>query len=336
MKKTIYSLSILLALCFGLPSCEEWEPVLGNQGEPDEPAAVTLTPNTTIKDLKALYTKSGNPVHIESDLIIGGQVISSDASGNVYRSLYIQDATGGIEIKIGRTGLYNDYKLGQWIYVKCNGLTLGNYEGMLQLGMRDPTGSYETAYLDVQYLIDLHVFKGEKAAAVSPKEIGESNLKNSTYFGTYVTIKGLTYGKEIFCLWYPDSNGDTKSQSDRVFLSGKTWGVTTWAMSARKMKAYVNSGIWDTATLGDKSATVAQLRAAGKIDYAAYSVSQYFKMGSTDVQVRSSGYSKFADTEIPAEVLSGAVKVNLTGILTSYNGAPQFTLVDLGGVETVN
>ena len=58
---------------------------------------------------------------------------------------------------------------------------------------------------------------------------------------------------------------------------------------------------------------------------------QYFKMGKTDVQVRTSGYARFADTQIPEEVLAGE-PVTFTGILTEYKGAAQFTLIDLDGV----
>ena len=65
---------------------------------------------------------------------------------------------------------------------------------------------------------------------------------------------------------------------------------------------------------------------------AAYTLSQYFKVGKTDLQVRTSGYAKFADTKIDQRILNGA-KVNLTGILTYYNGNNQFTLIDLDGVE---
>jgi hypothetical protein len=328
MKKTIYSLLIVLG--FAAASCDEWEPVFGNQGDPDEEELVTLTPNTTIAELKAMY--NGSPVHIESDIIIGGQVISSDASGNIYRSMYIQDSTGGIEVKIGLTSLYDDYKLGQWVYVKCEGLAIGKYNGMIQLGVEDPSGSYETAYMDVKSLIAAHVFKGVQDTPVSPVEIDEAGLKNSANYGKYVKISGLTYGNEIFCLWYPNPNGDTKSQSNRVFLSDETWGVTTWAMSKNKFSEYLESGVWDTATLGDGSETVAQLRSEDAITASAYAVSQYFKMGSTDVQVRTSGYSRFSDTEIDSEILDGAA-VDLTGILTIYNSNIQFVLIDLSGVE---
>ena len=55
-------------------------------------------------------------------------------------------------------------------------------------------------------------------------------------------------------------------------------------------------------------------------------------MGSTDVQVRTSGYAKFADTQIDQKILDGAT-VNMKGIITVYKNAVQFTLIDLNGVE---
>lgn len=58
-------------------------------------------------------------------------------------------------------------------------------------------------------------------------------------------------------------------------------------------------------------------------------------MGSTDVQVRTSGYAKFADTQIDQKILNGT-EVNLRGILTKFDGKPQFTLIDLNGVEITN
>lgn len=317
-----------------LASCDEMDPVLNPDNDKFEPEEeVTLTPNMTIQDLKSMYVSK--PVHIEGDIIIGGQVTTSDREGNVYRSIYIQDNTGGIEIKIGKTGLYNVYKIGQWVYVKCQGLTLGAYEGMLQIGVDDPTGEYETSYMDVSLLIDQHVFKGKKAEPVLPAEVQESNLLASENMGRYVLLKGLKYGNQVFCLMYPDQNGNKKLTSNRVFLSDKTWGITTWAMSANKMREYLNSGVWDTAALADGSQTVKELREAGKMDIVANYVSHYFKMGGTDVQIRTSGYAKFADTELDPDVLSGAKSINITGILTNYRGAAQFTLVSIEGVEIV-
>ena len=55
-------------------------------------------------------------------------------------------------------------------------------------------------------------------------------------------------------------------------------------------------------------------------------------MGGTDVQIRTSGYARFADTQIDPDILSGA-KINVKGILTVYQGQAQFSLIDLEGVE---
>ena len=318
-----------------LASCDEWEPVFtGNYGEADIYEPVTMTPNTTILELKKMYTE-GTPLTIEKDIIIGGQVISEDKSGNIYKSLYIQDATAGIELKLGKNGLYNDYKLGQWVYVKCSGLTLGAYNGMIQLGCEDPTNDYETSYMEAQYLIDTHVFRGEIGTPLTAKKVAETDLTKEENLGCYVELDGLTYGNEIFLLVYIDPNKDTKDNDNRIFFSDKTWGVTTWAMSKQGFINYLESGVFDSGST-NTGRKVTDVKPILIKNASAYSVSQYFKMGSSDVQVRTSGYARFADPQIDPAILSGNAKVNMKGILSIYKGQAQFTLIDLeDGVEIV-
>lgn len=318
-----------------LASCDEWEPVFtGNYGEADIYEPVTMTPNTTILELKKMYTE-GTPLTIEKDIIIGGQVISEDKSGNIYKSLYIQDATAGIELKLGKNGLYNDYKLGQWVYVKCSGLTLGAYNGMIQLGCEDPTNDYETSYMEAQYLIDTHVFRGEIGTPLTAKKVAETDLTKEENLGCYVELDGLTYGNEIFLLVYIDPNKDTKDNDNRIFFSDKTWSVTTWAMSKQGFINYLESGVFDSGST-NTGRKVTDVKPILIKNASAYSVSQYFKMGSSDVQVRTSGYARFADTQIDPAILSGNAKVNMKGILSIYKGQAQFTLIDLkDGVEIV-
>ena len=321
----------ILALSLGIfSSCDEWEPVFtGDYGKADVYEPVTLTPNKTIMELKSMYKNT--PLKIDDNIIIGGQVVSEDRSGNVYKSIYIQDATGGIELKIGKNGLYNDYKLGQWVYVKCSGLTLGAYNGMLQLGFADPTGEYETSYLEVQYFIDNHIFRGELDTPVEAKKVTESTLLDSSNIGCYVELDGLTYGNQIFLLVYVDSNKDKKDNDNRIFFSDKTWGVDSWAMSKQGFINYLNSGTFDSGAT-NTGKKVPDLKPTLIKNASAYSVSQYFKFGSKTVQIRTSGYARFADTKIDSRILAGA-KINIKGILTIYQGSAQFTLIDLDGVE---
>ncbi|MBQ2069248.1 MAG: hypothetical protein II465_03900, partial [Bacteroidales bacterium] len=46
------------------------------------------------------------------------------------------------------------------------------------------------------------------------------------------------------------------------------------------------------------------------------------------VQVRSSGYSRFADIEIPESVRNGSDRIDVLAIMSRYQGKPQLTLLD--------
>lgn len=359
MKRLFAILSSLILLA----SCEEWGPVTTLGYEDPEPYAVkNLTATHTIAQLVKMYKDNGSkPLTIRDNVIIAGKVTTTDQPGNFYKSFYIQDATGGIEIKIGKNGLYNDYKPGQTIYVKCRDLTVGMYgyksgnyggQGMVQIGYADPSGSYETSYLEAPLLIDSHIIRGDVGPAVEPQVITESQLPKSSdtqltnkYVGSLVTLKGLKYADQVFCLLYLDSSSDKSSYTNRVFLSdtngsSPTNGVTTWAMSKAKMTEYLTSGAWDACKIGSGSSftgeTIGDLRGDGsypRVEKAAYSVSQYFTMGKTEIQIRTSGFSRFCDYEIPQEVLNGSATIDVTGVLTLYQGSLQFVVNSLDDIR---
>ena len=335
--KRIYT--IILAAAALLAGCEEFQPVFtGKYDDPDQQKIYTdadFGSFMTIAQVKDMYKDNGSkPYKVEKNCVIRGQVTTSDQVGNLYKSLYIQDETAGIEIKIGKNGLYNEYKLGQWLYIDCSGLTVGDYNGMINIGYEDPTGQYETGYLEHAYIIDNHIFKGEYAEPVKPVVVKEADLHKKENLGRLVTIENLKYDNHIFILAYVDPNGDRKDYNGNgIFIDEEgpdNYGVTTWACSESKWKEYLLAGNFNSVEAA--GTTVGELLLTTGIGSMAYSVSQYFKMGKTDVQVRSSGYARFADTEIPAEVLAGTATVTFTGILTEYKGAAQFTLIDLGGV----
>ena len=382
MKKSL----IITAALLVLSSCglkEEFQPVFTGKYPAPEPERYWSDEDfgriTSIADLVSGYT-IGQPKVLGST-VIKGTVSTTDRPGNFYKSFYIQDETGGIEIKVGKNGLYNDYLLGQTVYVDCEDLTLGMYGyksgnyggmGMAQLGFSDPSGSYETSYMEIPLLIDAHVLRGNPSELhpVTPAVItSASQLPNpktatqatSKLIGSMVTLKGLTYGNEVFCLLYLDSNQDKKSYTNRVFLSSSnssdpTCGITTWAMSKEKMTEYLYSGIWDECKVGSgntyaedeegNTLTVgsyrgenglydASINGFNGIERTAYSVSQYFKLGSTDIQIRTSGFCKFCDVEIDPDVLSGKATIDVTGVLTLYQGSFQLVVNNIDDI-TVN
>lgn len=359
MKKYI---TIVLSALFFI-GCEEFQPVFTGEYKAPEKDKVysdqDFTRITTIKELASRYEYGkSKAVLISDNIVIAGKVITDDKPGNFYKSMYIQDETASIEIKVGRNGLYNEYKRGQKVYVDCNGLYVGMYgydsedgAGMIQIGLDDPTGEYETSYFETALIVDTHIFKGEQGSIPDPVVLEEDDLPSKTstaadnpHVGSLVTIKDLSYDKEVFALMYLNSSLDKDAATNRIFLSGKTWGITSWAMSKSKMSEYLESGIWDEAKVGSGRniyESLSELRIDNTmpglypgIERAAYSVSQYFKTpGGRKIQVRTSGYSKFGDQEIDPDVLSGEKTIDVTGILTMYEGKLQIVLIDIDGIK---
>ena len=357
-------LLIFAAAALALASCEEWEPVFtGDYGDVAVYQPGKLEVTSTIAHLKELYAKYGVLKIQDDDMVIAGKVISDDHSGNIYRELYIQDETGVISVKIGLSSLYSDYKLGQTVYVRCSGLTIGQYNGMPQLGVEDPTGEYETAYLDNRYLIDAHVIRGAWGDPVPPLAVTEAELEaalkegyTNRLWGQLVTITDLQYGakgtyasdhfKRIFILLYVDPYKDKKASTNRVFCSSETYGVTTWAMSKNKFLEYLDAGCFDKCSTSEKGMddvfdemTGLTVKQSIRANATAVTTSHYFHLPKgLPVQIRTSGFAKFADTEIDPAIIGdpnaqdGAL-ISATGIVTVYNGAVQLALVDENSVK---
>ena len=111
----------------------------GCQNSFDDPGLVvpeaTLQANTTLADFKKAYEEvNAYNLTPEDNVIIRGRVVSSDATGNIYQSLVIQDETAALPITIRRASLYTDYHLGQEVVVNTSGLWIGKYNGLIQLG----------------------------------------------------------------------------------------------------------------------------------------------------------------------------------------------------------
>ncbi|MEM7187049.1 MAG: DUF5689 domain-containing protein [Bacteroidota bacterium] len=77
----------------------------------------------------------------ESNLFISGYVVSSDEAGNFFEELVIQnepsDPSAGVRLLIDSNPLFTRYEFGRKIYVKLDGLTVGENNGVLTLGILD-------------------------------------------------------------------------------------------------------------------------------------------------------------------------------------------------------
>lgn len=210
MKKLIYKMAAPVFAAFSLlymPSCAEFT---FDNIEP-RVDSTNLIANTSIAELKAaypgiLYKLSETSFYQRDSIIIEGIVTSDDKEGNFYKSIFIDDGTGAIELKLNKTTLYNDYKRGQKIVVYCNGLYLGDYGGQIQLGsIYKNNGVWEISGLEGDVIINTHVFK--KGAALTepsplnmtPERVNASNIGKLVQFNnfqikdTLSLIDGKTY-----------------------------------------------------------------------------------------------------------------------------------------------
>lgn len=157
---------------------------------------------------------------------ISGKVISSDVEGNVYKTLYIQDETAAIEIKLGKTNITNEMRPGMRVFVKIDDLCIGSYRYMLSLGLTpsedDIANKYANSNMDLQEIINAHVFVGEMEGltAADTLVVSEGNQLTDYDLGRLVRFEKLTstYGR------YKGDYGEGYSSSDVYpsYLESKT------------------------------------------------------------------------------------------------------------------
>ena len=95
-------------------------------------------------EVSVAYLRSlalGLSTPIDRPLSIMGYVTANDFFGELYKSIHIEDATGGIDVEIDSYALYTRFALYDRVRVECHGLSLGRYGSSIQLGM-PPTGEY--------------------------------------------------------------------------------------------------------------------------------------------------------------------------------------------------
>ncbi|MDR1199793.1 MAG: DUF5689 domain-containing protein [Prevotellaceae bacterium] len=134
-----------------------------------------LVANISIADLKAMYQNS--TVEITTDLIVDGYVCSSDREGNIFKTLYIQDETGGLPIVIDQSNINNSYRVGRKVLIKLKGLYLGSYSGLIQLGMEPEAGEASPSRIPSTVVSD-YIVKDYEVAEIEPETVTISEIAN--------------------------------------------------------------------------------------------------------------------------------------------------------------
>jgi hypothetical protein len=185
----VSTVMIVTISCLLAGSCKkkyDAPPVISNPG---------IVANITIKDLKARYTTLGTEVAITDDAVIEGIVSCDDRSGNFYQQIAIQDATGGILIRLAGNNLFNNYPVGRQVFVKCKGLYLGDYGRMIQLGGGIDANGGGVTLLAVN-LQEQHMIKGALNQPLVPKVVTVAQLSTNSqdpYINTVIKLQGFEF-----------------------------------------------------------------------------------------------------------------------------------------------
>lgn len=188
MKKIVTLIALLCWLIVGFTGCSP---------EFDEPPAKEYKyegkATHTIAQFKTQFNSDFAP--ITGDVILRGVVNATDESGNIYKKLYLQDETGGLEISIDATSLYTQFKVGQEIFIECKGLYVGKYGGVLQLGFPYQKNGADAIGRMPQVVAMAHIFKNglPNIKAVTPIVANSMSDLTEGMTDKLVTLKGIFF-----------------------------------------------------------------------------------------------------------------------------------------------
>lgn len=184
------------------------------------------------QDLKATITLASaknlaQNTTITTDDVIEGYVSSTDQSGNIYKTIYIQDdptnPTQGFVLSVDAVSTYSSYPQGAKVYVKLKGLAMGTYGGVKQLGYMD-NGTFDRI---PEKMVPTSILKSCTAkVTITPKVMTLADMKtaNDQYIGCLVKVQNAEFDAKVLCSNFaPDGytvdrqiNDPTTSATTRV------------------------------------------------------------------------------------------------------------------------
>lgn len=130
MKKVKFLLGALLLMVVAVACNDDYDT------PPMVVPTATHTPNMTLLEFKTKYWQDGRNFidTCKEDIVIHGYVSGTDAAGNIYKHMYIQDETAGLGISIDANSIYNTYRVGQEVVINMKDFFIGKYNGEYLLG----------------------------------------------------------------------------------------------------------------------------------------------------------------------------------------------------------
>lgn len=202
------NLFLLFSIIFiGLSSCVDREFDAPPDFTPSDPSGISADQILTIEELKGLAVGEFTEIGLES-MYIRGTIVADDQSGNFYKSLVIQDETGGITILLDAVELWNRLPVGRRVFIHLQDIWLGEFNGLPQIGFEpyiDDQGRRSMARIPAVLIPDI-VLRGERPGAPEAR-VRLINSLSDADLNTLVTLSDVEFDSGSTGQPYGDSAG---------------------------------------------------------------------------------------------------------------------------------
>jgi len=175
----------------------------------------------TIKNLRKLHlTNRVEP--ITKSWMIEGVVVGNDEHDNIYKSIIIQDSTGGIVLLLDGTNLYQNYPVGAFLRVRIQNLFLTDYRKMQQLAAAVDTsnGTLVTDGIPVP-MFEKHITTLINHYKIIPMEVAFKSLGDSLQ-GRLIKITNVEFSATDTGQTYADYKNKIGASKALKFCTGGT------------------------------------------------------------------------------------------------------------------
>ncbi|MBR9913621.1 MAG: DUF5017 domain-containing protein [Algicola sp.] len=164
----------------------------------------------SIGSVLGAYYQEGEPMTLEynSDRYMEGYVVSSDEGGNFYKQLVLQDApenpTAAIVVQIDINPVFTRFEFGRKVFIKLNGLSVAEDNGVVQLGRLDGDELNRIA----SSLVPEHVLRSEEIATIVPKEVSIGEFSNALE-SQYIRLTNMQFREDQVGMTFASESGDS-------------------------------------------------------------------------------------------------------------------------------
>ena len=212
---TIFISSIAVVILFFSASCLKQTAYAQSVSGNDTDSLIS------IKAFRKLHAM-GSVEPITKSMALEGTIVANDEHDNLYKSISIQDTSGGILINMDASALYQTYPIGTTIRVRLQNLFLTDYRRMLQVVATVDTSSGQLLTTGIPAPLFSKFIKVVKENTnIVPMIVSFKNLGDSLQ-GRLIKIANVEFSASDTNLTFADKKNKIGASRSLKFCAGGT------------------------------------------------------------------------------------------------------------------